>query len=976
MHSELVELGKNLKGDILLDEIQKVVYSTDASAYREKPIGITRPKDKEDIKIIIDFANKHNINLIPRAAGTSLAGQVVGNGLVVDISKYMTKIIEINPEEKYAIVEPGVVRDELNLALKEHGLFFTPETSTANRCNIGGMLGNNSLGANSLMYGDTRMHTIETDVILSDGSEVTFGDITKVEFESKMKGDSFESKLYRDVYEMLSNKENVEEIEREFPDKDIKRRNTGYAIDLLLNNEVFGDSDKAFNFNQLLAGSEGTLAFTTKIKVNLVELPPKHTGLVCVHMDSVADAAKGNIVALKHKPNAIELIDSVIIELTKKNKTQVKNRFFIEGEPGALLIVEFSRESEEELHKCAKEVEASLREAGFGYHFPLVTGDDVNKVWDLRKAGLGILGNMKGDPKPAPVVEDVAVKPEDLPAYLEGVEDILKNRGLEVVYYAHISTGELHIRPVLNLKEESGRDMFRTVAKDFAELAKSFNASLSGEHGDGRLRGEFIPLMVGDKNYQLFKDVKNSWDAKGIFNRNKIVDTPPMNTFLRYDENYVTHEDEEIKTVFDFSGTDGFQRAAEKCNGSGDCRKSHEIGGTMCPSYQASKNESQTTRARANVLRTYMSSTPKGKDALNHKEIYEVMDLCLSCKACKSECPSNVDITRLKAEFMQHYYDANGIPFRTKMIAYNPALNKLMSSTFVAPIANFMLKLPVIGKAMVSSIGFHPNRRVPDVHTATVSKYHNKLTENAGEKGKVYLFNDEFTNYNDPDVGIHAIRLLNKLGYEVVIPKHKDSARTFLSKGMIREAKKYAIENVKALKDIVNEETPLIGLEPSAILGFRDEYPDLVGKELHADAKKLGENALLFEEWFMREVEKGNITKEQFTEAENMTRLHGHCHQKAIASTQNTLEMLNFPANYSAEEIQSGCCGMAGSFGYEKEHYDLSMKIGEMVLFPEVRKTAKDVQIAAPGTSCRHQIYDGTGVSAKHPLAIMFEALA
>ena len=972
MQIELEELGNSINGEMLLDDIQKTVYSTDASAYREKPIGIALPKDKEDIKIIIDFANKHQINLIPRAAGTSLAGQVVGNGLIVDISKYMTKIIEINPKEKYAIVEPGVVRDELNLKLKKYGLFFTPETSTANRCNIGGMLGNNSLGANALMYGDTRKHTIETELILSDGSEVVIGNLTKEGFDKKLKGDSLESKIYRNIYSILSDKENVDEINNNFPDKEIIRRNTGYALDLLIENQVFESSEKPFNFNQLLAGSEGTLAFTTKIKVNLVNLPPKHTGLVCVHMNNVIEAAKGNIIALKHKPNAVELIDSIIVELTKQNKTQAKNRFFIEGEPGALLIVEFSRESEEELYEVAKDLEFNMREAGLGYSFPLVTGDGVTKVWNLRKAGLGILGNMPGDSKPAPVVEDIAVKPNDLPAYLEGVQEILDNRGLDVVYYAHISTGELHIRPVLNLKGSSGRDMFYTVAKDFAKLAKSFNASLSGEHGDGRLRGEFIPLMVGDKNYQLFKDIKTAWDPNGIFNRNKIVDTPKMNTFLRYDEEYTTHE---VETVFDFSKTQGFQRAVEKCNGSGDCRKSSDMGGTMCPSYQASRNESQTTRARANVLREYMSRTPEGKNALDHKEIYEIMDLCLSCKACKSECPSNVDITRLKAEFMQHYYDANGIPFRTKLVAYNPALNRIMSNTYVSNIANFVLGLPVIGKAMVSGIGFHPNRTVPDVHSATVTKYHKKLTQNTGIKGKVYLFNDEFTNYNDPDVGIYAIRLLNKLGYEVVIPKHKDSARTFLSKGMIREAKKFAVGNVNLLKNKISEETPLIGIEPSAILGFRDEYPDLVGEKLQAEATKLGNNALLFEEWFMREVKKGNITKESFTDAENMTRLHGHCHQKAIASTQNTLEMLNFPINYNAEEIQSGCCGMAGSFGYEKEHYDLSIQIGEMVLFPDVRSTAKSTQIAAPGTSCRHQIYDGTGVSAKHPIVIMFKAL-
>lgn len=972
MQVELENLGKKIEGDIFLDEFQKVVYSTDASAYREKPIGIIRPKNDSDLKKIIAFANENNVNLIPRAAGTSLAGQVVGNGLIVDISKYFNKIIEINAEEKYAIIQPGVVRDELNLAVKEHGLFFAPETSTANRCMLGGMHGNNSCGANALIHGSTREHVISSKVLLSDGSEVEFKDITKNEFEEKIKGDSLESKLYNDVYKMLSNKEILEEIEREFPDKEIKRRNTGYAIDMLIDNQVFSDSDKPFNFNQLLAGSEGTLAFTTEMKVNLVDLPPKHTGLVCVHLNTVIESAKANLVALKYNPNAVELMDSVIVELTKGNKTQAENRFFIDGEPGALLIVEFSKDTKEELEEVAEQMEEAMRAEGYGYHFPLVTGDGVKKVWDLRKAGLGILGNMPGDAKPAPVVEDASVRPEDLPAYLEGVEEILQRYSLDVVYYAHISTGELHIRPVLNLKTQEGRNMFKTVATEFAKLVKKFNGSLSGEHGDGRLRGEFIPFMIGDKNYKLLEEVKKSWDPKGIFNRDKIVNTPSMNTFLRYDEEYTTHE---VDTIFDFSKTDGFQKAVEKCNGSGDCRKSHVIGGTMCPSYQASKNESQTTRARANVLREYMSRTPEGKNALDHKEIYEVMDLCLSCKACKSECPSNVDITRLKAEFLQHYYDDHGIPLRTKMIAYNPAINKLMSKTYVAGIANFVLGLPVIGKAMISTIGFHPNRTVPDVHTATVDKYHKKITQNAGSKGKVYLFNDEFTNYNDPDVGIHAIRLMNKLGYEVVIPKHKDSARTFLSKGMIREAKKYAVENVNMLKGIVSEETPIIGLEPSAILGFRDEYPDLVGKELQEEARELGKNALLFEEWFMREVKKGNITKDSFTDAENMTRLHGHCHQKAIASTKNTLEMLNFPTNYEAEEIKSGCCGMAGSFGYEKEHYDLSMKIGELVLFPEVRKTAKDVQISAPGTSCRHQIYDGTSVKAKHPVAIMFEAL-
>ena len=970
MIDNLESLKKTFKGDLFFDEFHKTIYSTDASAYREKAIAITVPKDEADVKVIIDFAIKHNVNLIPRAAGTSLAGQVVGNGIIVDISKYMNSILEINVEEKYAIVEPGVVRDELNLALKEHGLFFAPETSTSNRCMLGGMMGNNSCGANALIFGSTREHVISSEAFLSDGSKVEFGNLTKSQFLNKLEGDSLESKLYNDIYNTLTDSVIVDEINKEFPDKKIIRRNTGYAIDMLLDNQVFSDSDNFFNFNSLLSGSEGTLAFTTKIKVNLEKLPPKHTGLVCVHVDSVIDAAKANLIALKHKPNAIELMDSVIIELSKKNKNQAENHFFIKGSPKALLIVEFSKNSSSELEEAAKQMETEMRENGFGYHFPLVVGDNVAKVWSLRKSGLGILANMPGDAKPAPVVEDITILPEDLPEYLLEVEVLLKKRNLEVVYYAHISTGELHIRPVINLKTEEGRDMFKTIANDFAILCKKYNGSLSGEHGDGRLRGEFIPFMVGENNYKLFKNLKYTWDPKGVFNRNKIVDTPSMNTFLRYDKEYNTHK---IVTVFDFSSSGGFQQAVEKCNGAGDCRKSHIIGGTMCPSYQASKNESQTTRARANVLREYMSQTKNGDNPLNHKEIYDVLDLCLSCKACKTECPSNVDVTKLKAEFMQHYYDANGIPFRTKMIAYNPAINKLISP--ISSISNLVLGLPFIGKLLVSAIGFSSKRKVPKVYRNTVSKYHKNLVTSNKTNGKVYLFNDEFTNYNDPDVGIYAIRLMNKLGYEVVIPNHGESARTFLSKGLLRKAKKIITNNVISLKDIISEETPLVGLEPSAILGFRDEYADIVDDNLKESAKKLGENALLFEEWFMREVDKGKISKSSFIELENYTKLHGHCQQKAVASTKHTLEMLNFPLNYTAEEIKSGCCGMAGSFGYEKEHYDLSMQIGEMVLFPEVRKTSSDIKIAAPGTSCRHQIYDGTGVSAKHPVAIMFDAL-
>jgi len=967
IHKQLHQL--NFDGDIHTDDLHKIIYATDASAYREVPIAIVKPKHKKDIKTIIDFANRYQVPLIPRAAGTSLAGQVVGYGIVVDISKYFTRIKEINVEKGYAIIEPGVVRDELNLILKKDGLFFSPETSTSNRCNIGGMVGNNSCGAHSLVYGSTREHTQEVKGFLSDGSEVHFKPLFLDEFKKKTVGVRLENKIYKHIYKLLSSEENRKEIIAQFPDARNKRRNTGYALDLLIESEPFADTPIPFNFSKLIAGSEGTLMFITELKVRLTHFPPPHKGLVCVHLNSVTEAVRANLIALKHAPSAIELMDKTIMDLSKDNITQKKNRFFIEGEPGAMLMVEFDKNSEQELKDVAKAMEKEMREAGLGYHFPIVTGKDIAKVWEVRKAGLGLLSNMKGDAKPVPVIEDTAILPEHLEDYLAEYDALLKKHNLSCVYYAHIATGEIHLRPVMDLKKKKDQELFRTIALEVAKLVKKYNGSLSGEHGDGRLRGEFIPLMVGDKVYQMFKDLKQVWDPKGIFNPKKIVDTPQMNTFLRFEPE---QKSKTFDTVFDFSENGGLLESAEKCNGSGDCRKSHLMGGTMCPSYQASKNENQTTRARANVLREFLTRSEK-PNPFDQQEIYEVMDLCLSCKACKSECPSSVDVAKLKAEFLQHYYDENGVPFRTKLIANIAKINAF--GMLFRPITNFFMSNKLTSSIIKSSIGFAAQRSMPLLSKITLSKYVKTLKNNEGKNGTVYLFNDEFTNFNDSDVGITAIRLLNKLGYKVIIPQHKESGRTYLSKGLVRKAKELAIANVNLLKDKISEETPLIGIEPSAILSFRDEYPDLVGKELKASAKALSKNVLMIDEFLAAEIKKGKISQEQFTDKEQKIKLHGHCQQKAIASTDPTKIILSFPKNYSVEEIPSGCCGMAGSFGYEKEHYDLSMKIGELVLFPNVRKTEQTTLISAPGTSCRHQIKDGTNRDVLHPVSILYEAL-
>jgi FAD/FMN-containing dehydrogenase/Fe-S oxidoreductase len=971
MKPDFSQLKSQLEGDLFLDNVQRVLYSTDASQYKELPLAVTKPKSKEDIKKIIAFARENGTSVIPRGAGTSLAGQVVGSGIVVDISKYMNEIIEFNKEEKYVVVEPGVVPAELNLFLAEHGLQFGPETSTANRCVVAGMLGNNSCGLHSIVYGSVREHILEVDAILADSSETTFKPLTKEEFQQKLTNNpnKLEQEIYQNIDTILSNPENQKEIRDNFPEPELTRRNMGYAIDSLLNSEIYTEGGEPFNFCKLLAGSEGTLAFSYRIKLNLIPLPPKYKGLVCAHFETLEESLLGNLVALKHNPTAIELMDDAIMQCTKDNHEQNKNRFFVKGDPGAMLIIEFSYETEKELNDTAAALEKDFKDAGLGYHFPLVTGaDKIKRVWALRTAGLGLLSNIPGDRKGVPGIEDTAVLPKYLPDYIADLKKVLGKLGLDNIYYAHIATGEIHFRPLINFKDPADVKIFDTLMNEVAALVKKYRGSMSGEHGDGRVRGKFIPFMLGERNYQLVKDVKKAWDPTNVFNPGKIVDTPPITESLRV---IPGKKIPEFETTFDFSKNKGYFRSIEKCNGSGDCRKSSKIGGTLCPTFMATRDEDKSTRGRANILREFLYNNEK-ENAFDHREVYDILDLCISCKACKSECPSSVDMAKLKAEFMQNYYDIHGIPLRSRLIAYLPRLNKL--AMVFRPISNFMMNTSLMKK----SIGFSTKRTVPPLSKITLNRWTGKgipLPENSW-KGKVYLFNDEFTNYNESDIGIKAILLLTQLGYEVKIPKHIESGRTFLSKGLIRTAKKIATENVNLLKDIVSDKTPLIGIEPSAILAFRDEYPELVDKNLQPAADKLAKNALLFEEFISAEIEKGNISETDFTTEEKQILLHGHCQQKAIASTEPSKKMLSLPVNYSVKEIPSGCCGMAGSFGYEKEHYDLSMKIGEMVLFPAVREAEDKIVISAPGTSCRHHIKDGTGKSAKHPVEVLYEALA
>jgi len=965
-------LGRSLDGELNYDSITRTIYSTDASVYREIPFAVVWPKCVSDIKKVLAFASREKLHLTFRGAGTSLAGQVVSSGIIVDISRYMKRIIEINEEEMWVRVEPGVVLDELNMELRPKGLFFGPETSTSNRCNLGGMVGNNACGSHSVIYGSTRDHTLELKTILSDGSEAIFGPVNRTTFEEKCNLTNLEGSLYRNIKEMLNDPVNKERIVEGFPDKKIPRRNTGYALDLLLDNEIFdNNSDKPFNFCKLLTGSEGTLAITTEIKLNLVKLPPPCKALVCVHLRKRNDAFLVNLIALKHQPSAVEMMDDRILKLTENNISQRSNRFFLDGNPESIVIVEFVREITEDVDDAIFDLVRDLKSAGYGYSFPVVKGKDINKVWDLRKAGLGVLTNMRGDSKPVSLIEDTAVNVEQMPAYIADFERMLSAYGKEVVYHAHIGTGELHIRPILNLKDPEDVELFRTIGLETAKIVRKYRGSMSGEHGDGRLRGEFIPLIIGEHNYALLKEIRKAWDPQNIMNPGKITDTPRMNTFLRYIPGKKTPE---ITTIFDFSSTDGIIRAAEKCNGSGDCRKTIVIGGTMCPSFMATGEEKNCTRARANVLREFLYSD--AKNHWDHQEIYDILDLCLACKGCKSECPSGVDIAKLKGEFLQHWYDKHGIPLRTRLIAYITTINKLGS--YVPVIFNFFVKNKYTSGLVKKAIGFAPRRAIPLLYRTTLRKWVRKNLDSANPEkpiGTVCLFIDEFSDFNDTETGIAAIKLLTSAGYKVITVSHDESARTFLSKGLIRKARKIIRKNISALSVIISKDIPLVGIEPSAILGFRDEYPELAGDDLKEAAGQIAENCFTIDEFITGEFRSGRIDRGLFTEADADILLHAHCQQKAISSSASSIEMLSIPVNYKVREIPSGCCGMAGSFGYEKEHYDLSNKIGELVLFPEVRGAAGNVIIAAPGTSCRHHIKEGTGKTALHPVEILYRAL-
>lgn len=959
-------LKKRIEGEVMTDKLATTLYATDASVYRKIPLAVVYPKTEDDLKRIIDFVQEKRLSIIPRTAGTSLAGQCVGEGIVVDVSKYFTKILHLDKEKQQVRVQPGVIRDELNQYLAPFGLFFGPNTSTSNRCMIGGMVGNNSSGTTSIQYGVTRDKIVSMKTLLSDGSTATFESLENDGFMAKTSLRNLEGKIYKELHKELSNNKLRKNIIKEFPKQNIHRRNTGYAVDELIKSTVFGGEKPEINLCDLLSGSEGTLALTTEITLQLDQIPPSFSAMIVTHYSSLEDCLTDVAPLMCHELHLCEMMDKVILDCTKNNRAQMANRFFVTEDPAALLMLECKADTETQLQEQLDQLLKTIEKSGLSYANPVLRGDDIRKAIELRKAGLGLLGNMVGDRKAVACIEDTAVALEDLKDFIGEFSDIMSAYKQEAVYYAHAGAGELHLRPILNLKKSEDVALFRNITTDVAKLTKKYRGSFSGEHGDGIVRAEFIPLMIGEANYEFLRRIKSYFDPHGIFNPGKIVNAYPMDESLRYE---INRKEPEISTLMDFSDSEGILKAAEKCNGSGDCRKTHQVAGAMCPSYHATKNEKDTTRGRANALREFLTISDQ-RNAFNRTELKEVFDLCLSCKACSSECPSNVDIATLKAEFLYQFQEENGYSFRSRLFAHSTSMNRMGSK--LSKITNTLYSTKFFSGIIKNISGIAQERTLPRVSSFNFDNYIKTIDSKHVNNKNVVLYIDEFTNYLDTSLGKDAIDVLVRLGYKVKL-FYGESGRTYLSKGFLKQAKKIAQKNSIPLKGFADQGWPVLGLEPSAILSFRDEYKRLLDDKDTSAA--IAQNSFLIEEFLTNEVDKGRIGPKDFTTEKRTIKIHNHCHQKALSNQKVTFDLLNLPKNYTVSIISSGCCGMAGSFGYEKEHYEVSMQVGELKLFPAIRKSASEVVIAANGTSCRHQIFDGTSREALHPITILRNAL-
>jgi len=932
--------------------MSRALWSTDASIYQIEPVGVVLPKTKDDIIAVLETAQKYGVSVLPRGGGTSLAGQTVGESIVLDFSRYMRDVVEINPEEGWVRTQPGIILDELNRILAPHNVLFAPDPSTSSRGNVGGALGNNSCGAHSIMWGKTVDNVHELDVILSNGDTTTFGQLSGDSLEAKMRGSGFEGDIYRSLFEIGEG--NRDEILSRYPK--IQRRVSGYNLDEFV-------SGSNFNMARFVVGSEGTLVTITEAKLRVVPVP-KYKGLAVLHCMELIESMEATVAALDLDPSAIELIGSMIIRQAQSNLSYSRITDFIEGEPEALLAIELVANSEKELAHKFDLLKEMISKGGWGYSLVWLTKDaDQEKVWDVRKAGLGLMMNVPGDAKPLPFVEDTAVSPHVLPDFVRRFDSIVRKHGTEAGYYGHASVGCLHIRPLINLKNQEGIDRMVAISDEISDLVLEFGGSMSGEHGDGLVRSGYNEKMFGSQIYQAFRDVKTAFDPKKIMNPGKIVDSPPMTDNLRYGSTYGTLSPQ---TGFAFAEEGSFATAIEMCNGQGACRKVH--GGTMCPSYMATRDEEHSTRGRANALRAAMSGAIS-TDMLTSERLYQVMDLCLECKACKAECPSNVDMAKLKYEFLNIYHQENGYGLNNRFFGNVDLLSKM--GAFFAPISNWMMNTSFSKQLLEKTIGIDKRRQLPNFAPQTFQQWFRSRVDTEtpkNPKGMVVLFPDTTTNYNHPELGIATVNILEKLGYEVILPNSRCCGRPMLSNGMMSQAKANVDFNISSIYPFVEKGAKLVGIEPSCALGFISDFSDLASEP--EKAKEISENTMLIEDFFLYATKEEDF---QFTNPPQNQKVvfHGHCHQKALVGTTSAMEVLKTIPGLEPVEIKSGCCGMAGSFGFYKDHFDISMQIGEDTLFPAIREENDDVIVVSEGVSCRQQIEQGTQRKTKHLVELL-----
>ncbi|MBT4073886.1 MAG: FAD-binding protein [Chloroflexi bacterium] len=950
------ELKSVVQGEVRFDQYSRALYSQDASIYSMEPAGVVLPQSVEDVQAIMEICNRNGVKVLSRGGGTGLSGQTVQEGaVVIDYTKYMHDLIEINAEEQWVRTQPGVTLTELNRQLRPHGLMFTPDPSTASRATVGGAMGNNSCGAHSIIYGKTVDHVLGQDVVLSNGNIANFENVVGSDLEAKLRVEGLEGDIYRTVRDVAARSAPL--VEANFPK--VLRRVGGYNLDLV--NEPDG-----VNLAQLMVGSEGTLAAVTSARLNLVKIP-EFTGLAVLHFKALDEAMEATVATLEHEPSAVEHIGAIIITQARRHLLFSRNLGFLQGEPTDILVVEFNGGSLAEIDDKFDKLEQDMQRKELGFAMTrLRTAAEQGQVWAMRENGLGLMNNIEGTAKPLPFVEDTAVAPEKLPEYVRRFQQIIKNSGTEAGYYGHASVGCMHIRPLIDIKTREGMDRLYKISDEVSDLLKEFGGSMTGEHGDGIVRGFWTEKMFGPELVDNFREVKKAFDPNTIMNPGKVFDTPHLLDNLRFGDEYHTHE---IETRLDFTKEGGFSAAIEMCNGVGACRKLNL--GAMCPSYIATREETHTTRGRANVLRAAISGKFPIED-LTSKATFDVLDLCLECKSCKAECPSNVDMAKIKYEFLHQYYKTHKVPRRSKMVADIHKTNARMAP--IAPIANAVTRSAPMRWALDKLVGFSSDRPAPPVVRNTFQKWFDSRKAPAGThpRGQIVLFHDTFMNFNYPSIGVAATDLLEALGFEVIILKdRKCCGRPMVSKGLLDMAAENARHNVDLLYNYAQRGVKIAGCESSCVMAIKDEYPDLLGGE--EKARVVSDATVMLEE-VIAECLGDDGPQLEFTDLSKKVQFLGHCHQRALTGLSSSLKALNLPPNYEVTDIPAGCCGMAGSFGYESEHVEVSLAAGEERFFPHVRNNP-DHEVCVTGVSCREQTVFGTGRKARHLVEVLADAL-